>query len=52
MRPAARQFYEQGLNMPVISSTTIATPQVYSCATPEVDRGLEHVTRLHRREPL
>lgn len=49
---AARQFYEQGLNLPVISSTTIATPQVYSLCNAEWIEGWNYVTRLHRREPL
>ena len=48
---AARQFYEQGLNMPVISSTTIATPQVYSLCNAEWIEGWNYVTDFIAENP-
>ena len=48
---AARQFYEQGLNLPVISSTTIATPQVYSLCNAEWIEGWNYVTDFIAENP-
>lgn len=48
---AARQFYEQGLTVPVISSTTIATPQVYSLCNAEWIEGWNYVTDFIATNP-
>lgn len=48
---AARQFYEQGLTVPVISSTTIATPQVYSLCNMEWIEGWNFVTDFIATNP-
>ena len=48
---AARQFYEQGLSVPVVSSTTISTPQVYGLCENEWIEGWNFVSDFISTNP-